>query len=404
MSIPKGAFHVRFSRFPAVKTILLIDDDARLRMSFAEALRIHGYRILEASSAAAGLEIARQQLPDLILTDIHMPGGDGQELLRQIRTDPELSNRQVVLVTGSSESVTLRRGMEMGADDFLLKPVDLGRLLRCIEARLTRAQTNWRVEDRMLSQLRTTLHSTLPHEFFTPLAGIVGLANILRSTRNIPETELREIYNDIYFSGLRLHRSLRNYLEILDVQDAASGKSHPPPPPLRPSAIRENVQEGIRAAGERHNRASDISSHLEECSLLTRPGDVAMMVEELVDNACKFSRNGSPITVILDAKGVLSVTDMGRGMAPEEIGQIGAFQQFDRKTHEKQGLGLGFILVKKLAAKSGAEFSIESPAGNTMGTRVKVAFRLANAPSGPLPEVTATNDGSPAARSTSRAG
>jgi two-component system, sensor histidine kinase and response regulator len=381
-----------------VKTILLIDDDARLRMSFAEALRIHGYRILEASSAAAGLEIARQQLPDLILTDIHMPGGDGQELLRQIRTDPELSNRQVVLVTGSSESVTLRRGMEMGADDFLLKPVDLGRLLRCIEARLTRAQTNWRVEDRMLSQLRTTLHSTLPHEFFTPLAGIVGLANILRTTRDVPELELREIYNDIYFSGLRLHRSLRNYLEILDVQEITSGKPHPPPPPLRMAAIRENVQEGIRAAGERHNRATDITSHLEDCSLQTRPGDVAMIVEELVDNACKFSRNGSPITVNLTAQGVLVVTDVGRGMTPEEIGQIGAFQQFDRKKHEQQGLGLGLILVKKLTAKSGAEFFIESPAFDTTGTRVKVAFCLANAPSGPMPQVAPITEEKPAPR------
>ncbi len=369
-------------------------------MSFAEALRIHGYRVLEASSATAGLEIARQQMPDLILTDIHMPGVDGQELLRQIRTDPELCNRQVVLVTGSSESVTLRRGMEMGADDFLLKPVELSRLLRCIEARLARAQTNWRVEDRMLSHLRTTLHSTLPHEFFTPLAGIVGLANILRTNREIPELEVREIYNDIYFSGLRLHRSLRNYLEILDVQDAA-GKVSPPPPPLRPSAIREQVQQGIRAAGERHNRGADITSHLEECSLLTRAGDLTLIVEELIDNACKFSRNGSPITVNLTTQGVLTVTDVGRGMTPDEIGQIGAFQQFDRKTHEKQGLGLGLILVKKLAEKCGAEFSIESPACETTGTRVKISFRLAGAPSGPLPEVPSTRNDVPSA---SRAG
>jgi DNA-binding response OmpR family regulator len=356
-----------------MKTILLIDDDARLRMSFAEALRIHGYRVLEASSAAAGLETARQQLPDLILTDVHMPGGDGQELLRRIRTDPELSNRQVVLVTGSSESVTLRRGMELGADDFLLKPVDLGRLLRCIEARLARAQTNWRVEDRMLSQLRTSLHSTLPHEFFTPLAGIVGLSNILRSTKDLPEVELREIYNDIYFSGLRLHRTLRNYLEILDLQEAAPPKT--PPPPLRPGILRENIQEGVRAAGERHVRAGDIAVKMEDCSVLSRPADVALIVEELVDNACKFSRTGLPIVVNFDAEGVLTVTDSGRGMTPEEIGQIGAFQKFDRKSREQQGLGLGLLLVKKLAAKNGAEFSIESPARDSGGTRVRVAFR-----------------------------
>ena len=105
------------------------------------------------------------------------------------------------------------------------------------------------------------------------------------------------------------------------------------------------------------------------------------------------------MTVNLDtAQGMLTVTDVGRGMAPEEIGQIGAFQQFDRKTHEKQGLGLGLILVKKLAAKCGAEFSIESPACNASGTRVKVAFRLASAPSGSMPEVAPIAGEKPAPR------
>jgi two-component system, sensor histidine kinase and response regulator len=346
-------------------------------MSFAEVLRIRGYRILEASSAAAGLETARRQLPDLILTDIHMPGGDGQELLRQIRADPELCNKQVVLVTGSAESVTLRRGMEMGADDFLLKPVDLGRLLRCIEARLMRAETNWRVEDKMLSQLRTTLRSTLPHEFFTPLAGIVGLASILRSSdATLTIQERQEIQNDIYFSGLRLHRTLRNYLEILENRSGTS-KAGLPPPPLCASSVRDNVQEGVRTAVERNGRAIDVTSRVEDCSILARPGDVSMIVEELVDNGCKFSRTSLNVAVELDAKGILTVTDAGRGMAPEEIAQIGAFQQFDRKTHEQQGLGLGLILVKKLVARCGAEFSIESPVENTLGTRVQVAFHLA---------------------------
>ena len=62
-------------------------------------------------------------------------------------------------------------------------------------------------------------------------------------------------------------------------------------------------------------------------------------------------------------------------MAPEEIKQIGAFRQFDRKKQEQQGLGLGLILVQKLATRSGAELSIESALGK--GTQVKVAFQTA---------------------------
>jgi two-component system sensor histidine kinase/response regulator len=359
-----------------VKTILLIDDDARLRLSFGEALRIHGYRVLEASSASAGLEIARQQLPDLILSDVHMPGdGDGSDLLRQIRQDPELCNKQVVLVTGSAESVTLRRGMEMGADDFLLKPVELGRLLRCIEARLARAQTHWRVQDKMLSQLRHSLHSTLPHEFFTPLAGIVGLAGILRAEgATLSPTELGELHNDIYFSGLRLHRTLRNYLEILDLQGTPAHPL-PPPPPLSPGVIRQSVQTGIEAATERCGRESDVTYHVANRSILAKAPDLSLMVEEMVDNACKYSRTGTPVTVHVDEQGTLTVTDSGRGMPPDEIEAIGAFQQFDRKKHEQQGLGLGLLLVKKLAVRNGASFVIESPAGSGWGTRIRIGFR-----------------------------
>jgi signal transduction histidine kinase len=98
------------------------------------------------------------------------------------------------------------------------------------------------------------------------------------------------------------------------------------------------------------------------------------MVDELVHNACKFSRPGTPVEITLAADGVLTIADKGRGMSAEEIGQIGAFQQFDRKKQEQQGLGLGLVLVQKLAAQSAAQFSITSKPGE--GTTVRVSFPL----------------------------
>jgi CheY-like chemotaxis protein len=157
-----------------MKTILLIDDCQQVRTAFRLALRTNGYHVIEADSGAAGLEIARQHLPDLILTDIHMPGGDGSSLLRHIRGDAKLKSSQVVLMTGRPDLVTPRKGMEEGADDFLVKPIGLESLLNCVKARLSRASISWRVEDQMLDQLRSWVPPHLPHEFFTPLAGIIG--------------------------------------------------------------------------------------------------------------------------------------------------------------------------------------------------------------------------------------
>src|ERR1700742_2139420 len=104
-----------------MKTILLVDDDPQLRALFSLALRRSGYKVIEADSGLAGLELARQELPDLILSDIDMPEGDGASLLRDIRLDPELRFKQVVLMTGRPDLLTPRMGLEEGADDFLVK-------------------------------------------------------------------------------------------------------------------------------------------------------------------------------------------------------------------------------------------------------------------------------------------
>ncbi len=90
-----------------MKTILLVDDNKQLRFVLGAALVREGYRVIEATSGTEALEMARRHLPDLILSDIHMPGGDGATLLQNIRHEPELRSRQVVLMTGRPEAFRL---------------------------------------------------------------------------------------------------------------------------------------------------------------------------------------------------------------------------------------------------------------------------------------------------------
>jgi len=338
---------------------------------FGLALRRKGYYVIDADSGAAALALARQYLPTLILTDIHMPGGDGSTLLQDIRRDPELRSKQVVLMTGRPDLVTPRKGMEDGADDFLVKPVSIKALLTCVEARFSRASINWRVEDEMLTQLRSSVPSNLPHECFTPLAGIIGLMEILRADPGaFTGAELTDIYNDVYQSALRLHRTLRNYLMILDLQGGLAEQAAAPT--FSPTEVIDSIQAGVEEALRLNNRRDDLGLRAEPCSLSIKAEDVVRIVEELVDNACKFSRLGTPVSVELKSDGRLTVTDKGRGMTAEEIENIGAFHQFDRKKHEQQGLGLGLVLVQKLVARSKAEFFMKSKLGE--GTQVQIQF------------------------------
>jgi signal transduction histidine kinase len=357
-----------------MKTILLVDDDQQVRTMFGLALRKNGYHVIEADSGVTGLALARQHLPDLILSDINMPGGDGSTLLRDIRQDPELRSKQVVLMTGRPDLVTPRKGMEAGADDFLVKPVGLSALLSCVEARFSRASISWRVEDQMLAQLRSSVPANLPHEFFTPLAGIIGLMEILRSDfPGLAPEEVQDIHNDVYQSALRLHRTLRNYLLILDLQTASSESA---PTPLSPREGEESIQAGVNEALRLNQRSEDVTVRVDACSISVKPGDLSRIVEELVDNACKFSRQGTSVKVELGADGRLIITDEGRGLTSEEIDRIGAFQQFDRKKNEQQGLGLGLVLVQKLTALCKAEFSMNSQPGK--GTQAQIAFPSAS--------------------------
>ena len=100
--------------------------------------------------------------------------------------------------------------MEQGADDFLVKPISMEALLSCMQARLNRADLHWRVDDRVLSKLRSSPTSQLPHELITPLAGILGLSEILNTeSSTLSSAEVHDLSKDINQSALRLHRTVR---------------------------------------------------------------------------------------------------------------------------------------------------------------------------------------------------
>jgi len=357
-----------------LKTVLLIDDDVRLRPVLVEGLEAHGYRVLSAADTAQGGELARTHLPDVIVCDIDMPGMDGKGYLKQLRQDPELADRQFILMTGDPAYANPRAGMELGADDFLLKPFSLGDLTRAVAARLKRAEISRHLENRVIEQLRSSLHATLPHEFFTPLAGVFGLTEMLEEELDdLSKEEVRPILRDILTSARRLHRTLRNYLHIIQLD--APGL--PASPWLEAHQVAEAFTAGVNAAAERHKRKADIVLELTGVRLRCGPAEFTALAEELVDNALNFSRKDSPVKVSFKPEGThvhLTVADEGRGMTPKQLQQLGLFQQHDRKKFEQQGLGLGLALARRIVHRLGGQLRIDSEPGR--GTTVDVMLPL----------------------------
>ena len=123
-----------------MKTILLIEDNADMRENTAEILELASYRVLKAENGRRGVEIARKDKPDLVLCDIMMPELDGYSVLHLLGKNPDTAELPFIFLSAKAERGDVRKGMELGADDYLTKPFEESELLNAVEGRLKRSE------------------------------------------------------------------------------------------------------------------------------------------------------------------------------------------------------------------------------------------------------------------------
>lgn len=121
-------------------TVLIIDDEADIRMLIRYNLEKEGFVVLDADNGEKGIELARQNAPDLILLDVMMPVMDGIETCERLRKIPELSNSMICFLTARSEEYSQIAGLDAGADDYITKPIKPKLLISRISAILRRKE------------------------------------------------------------------------------------------------------------------------------------------------------------------------------------------------------------------------------------------------------------------------
>lgn len=354
-----------------MQKILVIDDEEIFRQATACALQRKGFETLEAADGVEGAEVARRNLPDLIICDVNMERMDGYTLLEQLRQQPDTAAIPFILMTGMGDASSMRKGMNLGADDYLAKPFTAPQLLSTIEARLKKSQAVRDHAEKKLSRLRANLSLALPHEMITPLNGIYGLAQVLASdAESLSAADVAEFGTNILHSAERLHRTVQNFLLFGQLEMHAAD-------PEYLSSLRDKSTTGLNAIiessarhlAERENRVADLELQLADGTVAMAQDFFTKLVEELIGNALKFSSAGKPIRIVgLQGKGeyLLSVTDAGVGMTAEQIADIGAYSQFDRSQREQQGSGLGLAIVRRIVENHAGQFDIQSvPDGGT---------------------------------------
>lgn len=134
--------------------ILIIEDNDDIRESTAEILELAGYEVFKADNGKTGVELAQKHLPGLILCDIMMPELDGYGVLYLLNKNPQTANIPFIFLTAKAERLDMRKGMEMGADDYLTKPFDDIELLNAIESRLVKKSQQEAFYSRSLENLK----------------------------------------------------------------------------------------------------------------------------------------------------------------------------------------------------------------------------------------------------------
>jgi DNA-binding response OmpR family regulator/anti-sigma regulatory factor (Ser/Thr protein kinase) len=346
--------------------ILLVEDDDTLREEMLTWLELEGYQTATATTGRAGLAAAVAEAYDLVISDIMMPDMDGPQLLNELRRRTDTRLLPVIFVTARAERSDVRLGMQLGADDYIIKPFTRLELLMAVETRLARLTEQQRQRDESLAALQRVLHHTLPHELRTPLSGILGFAELLQDVDSFSHKELREMAQLVMTSGKRLHRLLENYLLYAQIELIRKDEAKTE---LLRAARFDGANTVVKRIAERlstqYNRRDDLELFLEEHDplLAISSEDWEKIVIEIVDNAFKFSKQGQPVLIgagLGDGAYLLSVQDHGRGMTPEQLKQIAAYVQFDRKVYEQQGLGLGITIARSLTELYAGSLHIQS--------------------------------------------
>jgi two-component system sensor histidine kinase/response regulator len=352
-------------------TILVVEDDPNMVEIITFLLEDEGYQVLQATGAEVALSLLEQHKVDLIISDVMMPGMSGFDFYERLHVHPEWSQIPFIFLTAKSQRADVRRGMGLGADDYLTKPFEPEELLSAITVRLQRAAAARSVIDRASADLQEMIIRTLTHEFRTPLALVVGYTDLLESSgQEMGEDDFQTILQGLHSGSERLMVLVEDFLLLSRLRSgyiARQVEKHPQEA-IDPDSVVQSVVARLKA--EAGARNVSLSVHPGSAGLAVAVGqrDLAEIARRLIDNAIKFSKPcGGRVEVFTRPDGgfwMLEVIDDGIGIADESLPHVfEAFRQVDRGKMEQQGAGVGLTVVQGLAEVYGGWATAASTLG-----------------------------------------
>ena len=356
--------------------ILLADDNADMRDYVERILGSH-WTVEAVSDGRVALESALERVPDLVLTDIMMPGLDGFELLRKLRDDPRTREVPVILLSARAGEESRVEGLEAGADDYLTKPFSARELVACVGANLKMARIRRDAEaehEQLLnaervareaasaaSRAKDEFLATVSHELRSPLNAMLGWARLLSSGTLNDETAARGV------RAIEQNAKAQAQLieDLLDLSRITSGKFHLRNEPTEVVRVIETAIDSLRPTAEAKGVRLQVTLDPDAGPVLGDAQRLQQVVWNLLSNAVKFTPSGGSVQVRLRRRDVrleIEVSDTGQGIAPEFLPYVfDRFRQADGSSTRKHGgLGLGLAIVRHITELHGGSVSADS--------------------------------------------
>ena len=401
------------------KPKLLVVDDQAFNIQILYQIFKGDYEVFMATSGAQALTLCADQSPDLILLDVVMPDMDGHEVCRRLKADPHTRDIPVIFVTGHNNSEEESLGLQLGAVDFISKPVNatvvrarvysqlmLRETLRQVQelnetleqrvaqrtAELERALENLKQSQDNLANSEakatlSTLFASVSHELGTPLGNSKMVASAmaeqtLSMAQDMENGQLKRSALSAFMEQLNdglalLQRNLERAVELLgDFRQVAADQASEQ---RRVFDLKLVVQEILHTLSPslKHKPHQIVVEIADELMMDSQPGPLGQIVINLVNNAYLHAFEGRSngvltISARIDGDQVqMCVADNGVGMSPEVKEKL--FEPFFSTKIGKGGTGLGMAIVRNLVTKTlGGRISVVSKVGE--GTRVDIVL------------------------------
>lgn len=397
------------------KPLILVVEDNPVMSQFVCQTLASDYNTAIAFNGEEGLKQSLDLHPDLIISDIMMPGMSGDELVKKIRTYPELNIVPIVMLTAKVDDESRVQLLREGAQDYLMKPfsvaelkarvsnwiiikrtrdllqqelasqsVDLEALaqelaLRKRELQIALKGLQQQTEElTQANQLKNEFLAIVSHELKTPLNIILGWLYLLR-TRSLSHERSQVALETIERNAKALTKLIEN---LLDISNLLQGKTQINLMSVKLQSVIQSVFKTLESVAI--TKEIDLQVQVDESvgNIIGDPERLQQIVEHLVDNAIKFTPKGGQVKISLTAnahQACIQVQDTGQGIPKESLPSIfESFRQGDSSiTRQHGGLGLGLAIVKQLVKLQQGTVQAESE-GEGKGATFTVLLPLNN--------------------------